>query len=207
MKIEKKNYFVKLLSGSLVILNLISCNPNQPQPQPTPAPAPAPTPQPSTVLIKWSLIIDGQTYSWQGDYPPPTSGTGGSTYVLQSSNAGQLVFSKNPNIAVAISKLGMSATGTYTISQANYNGDNSVFSIQDQSNNLWWNNSFGGSINVNITTFPSNSFIANNNSVSGITNNVKVIGTFSGTIGKNTIGSPTITTSTISGSFESIRIQ
>ncbi len=209
MKIEKKNYLVKLLTGSLVILNLISCNPNQPQPQPTPAPAPAPTPQPSTVLTKWSIIIDGQTYSWQG-YQPGNNSAETSQYTLINANTGyaNMTFQKTDlplQFVFGIHKLGMNTTGSYIINQANSGADN-LFTIVGGSNNFNMSTQLGGSVTINITTFPSNSWQANNYSVNGITNDVKVIGNFSGSIGR--VNAPSsVAISTISGSFESIRIQ
>lgn len=186
---------LRILSVSLVLLSLISCN--QTNPQPTPAPTPAP--QPGSVLIKWNLIIDGQTHTWQGYYPDcSTAASGGSQYTLQTTGVGQLTFAKSTAefFTINIAKPGMSTTGSYTINQANYNSD-CMFSIMDLNNSINVNTAYGGSVTVNITTLPSVSVALN-----GVTSNGNVIGTFSGTIGKSTGG-----TSTISGSFESIRIQ
>lgn len=169
----------------IIGISIISCNPDNPQPS-------------GSTIIKWNLTLDGQNYTWQDSYPESsTSASGGSQYTLQSNGLGQILLSNSGTmngIMISISKTAMTSTGSYTFNQSNYSS-NSMFSIMNNTNNTQLNTAFGGNIVVNITTFPSNSA-----SVNGVSSSALVKGNFSGTIGKATGG-----TSTISGSFEAIR--
>jgi len=174
-----------LFSLIIPIFFFLSCNPDNIQPN-------------GSVLIKWNMTLDGQNYSWQGNYPESsTSASGGSQYVLQSGGPGQLILSNSgtgQGISVSISHSSMTGLGTSIFSQSS--STNNSFNIMSGPNILN-SNQFGGSLTLNITNFPSNTVQQN-----GISNSAIVEGNFSGTIGKlNGTLSP------ISGSFESIRIQ
>lgn len=181
------NRIFNLALVGIIGVSILSCNPDNPQPS-------------GSTIIKWNLTLDGQNYSWQDSYPESsTSASGGSQYTLQSNGIGQFIFSNSGTmngIMMTISKSAMNSTGSYTFSQSNYS-TNSMFSIMNNTNSTQLNNAYGGNIVLNITTLPSNS-VSNN----GVSSSALVKGNFSGTIGKATGG-----TSTISGSFESIRIQ
>jgi hypothetical protein len=160
--------------------------PNQPQTNPS-----------GSVLTKWSIVINGQTHSWQGNFPESSNtNSGGSTYT-QSGGNGTLTFAKNPSQAMftsGISKIGMITAGTYTINVNNYDATQSAFYINDLTNSALLSIAYGGSINVTVQTFPNQTASTN------ISSNTLVKGSFSGTI-----GDANGTLYTVSGSFESIR--
>jgi hypothetical protein len=180
----KKSYQLWLL---LSLLIACSCQQNNTPPNSS-----------GSVLIKWSLTINGQTTNWQGNYPESsTNNTGGSLYT-QSGGNGILSFLKDPSqgmFSVQLAKAGMSGTGTYNINSASFDPTANSFSINDFTNGVILTTQYGGNVNVSIQTFP-------NETVStSISTSTLVKGTFSGTI-----GSSGGTLSNVSGSFESIRI-
>jgi hypothetical protein len=180
---------INIIFPMIMISSLfLGCNPNNPQPN-------------GTASIKWNMTIDGINYSWQGTYPESsTSASGGSQYILQSGGPGQIILSNSgtgQGISVSISHSNMTGVGSSLFNQSN-SSTNSFFSIMDGTNVMnSYSNEYGGSLSLNITTFPSNTVQEN-----GISNSALVKGNFSGTLGKASGG-----TSTVSGSFESIRIQ
>ncbi len=179
---------MSLLTATGVVFS--GCQPDNPQPNNNQTNG--------SVAIKWNATINGQSYAWQGSYPESsTNQTGGSQFSIQSSNIGQLTLNDASNgKTITIGKIGMTLNGSYTLSQTNYSSDNTIM-ILDGANSLnMLSNGYGGSITVNITTFPSNSVSAN-----GVSNNTLVKGNFSGNLG-NSSG----TLVPVSGSFESVRI-
>ena len=73
---------------------------------------------------------------------------------------------------------------------------------QNPQGNIFYSTQFGGTMNVNITSISNDSFATNPQ------NPGKVIGTFSGTIGKFSFSSGQTTTSVVTdGSFEAVRAQ
>jgi hypothetical protein len=177
----------KFLLIGIIGISILGCNPDNPEPN-------------GSVIIKWNMTLDGQNYSWQDTYPESsTSATGSSQFTLQSNGVGQFILSNSQSmngLTISITKSAMNNAGSYSFNQTNYT-TNSSFSIINSANGTIQNNSFGGSVVLNITVFPTNSV-----SVNGVSTSSLVKGSFSGTIGKSAGG-----TSTLSGSFESIRTQ
>lgn len=178
---------IHFLFLGIISVSILGCDPDDPQPN-------------GSAIIKWNLTLDGQNFSWQDSYPESsTSASGGSQYILQSNGDGQLSFTNSGSmngIVINVSKAAMNSTGSFTFNQSNYS-TNSMFSLVNMANSTQLSNAYGGSVTLNITTFPSNSVSAN-----GVSSSAIVKGNFSGTIGNATGGN-----STVSGSFESIRIQ
>lgn len=180
----KNGFKFTLFIGTMI--SLLGCQPDNPQPNPS-----------GTVLTKWTMTINGQTQSWQGNFPESSNNnTGGSQYTYSNGN-GQLAFVKDPSQAMftaQIAKSGMNSTGTFTISSTNYSTSNAFF-INDFSNGVFLTTQYGGNINVNIQSFP------NQTASTDISSSTLVKGTFSGTVGSSSGALTNVT-----GSFESIRI-
>lgn len=155
-----------------------------------------------SVVINWNLNIDGQSYSWSGTYPPSANQIVGSNYFLGSNNQGNIVLANSNSISsncqMMISQAGMSAIGQYSFSPTSSVTDVVNITITEGSvyNPRVYNSTFGGTVKVNITSFPSGT-IANYSSNSAI-----LIGNFSGTIGRETGG-----VCSVSGTFQAIRTQ
>jgi hypothetical protein len=188
---KTKNSFFKIL-GVISVLTATAvvfsgCQPDNPQPN-------------GSVTIKWNATINGQNYTWQDNYPQSsTNVTGGSQY-SKSSNGGSVQLAKGAdmsNLQIVMSSPNMTSTGSFSISSSNYSTFNSFYVLDGANPQNMLSTSYGGNITVNITTFPTNSVSAN-----GVSSNPIVKGNFSGSIG-NTSGG----TVSISGSFESIRLQ
>ena len=158
------------------LLFLSGCNQNNPQPN-------------NAVTIKWNATIDGQNYSWEDSYP---SSTGSSQYNSTNKTI-SLSKTSGGNVAISFGKSTMTQTGTYTFSQSNFSSS-SLASISI--NNVTWGNAYGGSLNLTISSFSSQTVTSNTATSANITK-----GSFSGTIGKSIGG-----TSSVSGSFEAVRL-
>jgi hypothetical protein len=169
---------INTLFVGLGIFLISSCDPDNPQPN-----------NPGTgTAIQWNINLGGQIYSWQGTYPDNMSGgsalgaTNGS--VTPCSIIGTL---STGNKTLAIS-LPVYSTGNYTLTSSNSSPSNYIAFSENGSPNF--STQYGGSVNVNVTSFP--------NVVNGV-----ISGSFSGTIGKSpTTGGGTVT---ISGSFDVLR--
>ncbi len=183
MKTYFKNH-QKLLFFFLVGLLFIGCNPKNPEPN---------------VKIQWNVILDGQNYSWEGIYPESsTSNLGGCQYSLDG-DVGNISMSNtgtSQGLIINLTKSSMNTSGSYDFNQLNYSA-NSTMTIMNNSNGLTtMSTGFGGNVNLNISTFATNSVSSDGVSISTV-----LKGSFSGTIGKTSGG-----TSIITGSFEAIRI-
>jgi hypothetical protein len=155
-----------------------SCQPNNPQPNPTP----------SGSSLQWTVNVDGQTYSWQGSYPDNMTGgsaTAATSSIVQCNIVGLLTGSPQRSLIIALPIYG---TGSFVLNQSNY-ANNNVLGFTENGI-LKYSTGFGGSVNVNITSFPA--------AVNGV-----ISGTFSGTIGKSQASGGG--TTAISGSFDALR--
>jgi hypothetical protein len=160
------------------IIVIASCNPDNPQPN-----------NPSTgTALQWNVTIDGQTYSWQGSYP---NNLGGGTATAGSNGTSSQPFSI-ACVGPGGTSLGISLpvynSGTYNLNSSNYALSNYIAVVLNGTPN--YSTSYGGTVTVNVTQFPSN--------VNGV-----IKGNFSGTIGK----SPALGggTTPITGSFDALR--
>jgi hypothetical protein len=159
-------------------------------------------------LYKWRCKINGVLYEWEGNHL-----TGGGPYAV----GGQSTYSMG---SLALQKLNSGTTNgsgiTVSAQFPNNTTGNFVcnssqpFSIiitdgnpQNPQGTISYSTQFGGTMNVNITSISNDSFVTNPQ------NPGKVIGTFSGTIGKYVSTSPPqITTSVVTeGSFEAVKAQ
>jgi hypothetical protein len=162
----------------LSIILLVSCSSDSNN-------SPSPSSSNSGVY-KWSFKLDGVLYQWSGSLTDPNS-NGGSQYF-----SGNVSLSKTMEVTVNID-LPTVSTGNFTCNSSS----NSSFSIGIVEGVGEYRTSYGGTMNVNISSLSSNTFSTNP------ANPGKVIGTFSGTI--KTIGNSLHTVT--EGSFEAIRIQ
>jgi hypothetical protein len=174
-----KNIVVIALAFFGVVYSFSSCQQNNPQPNPAP----------SGSSLQWTVNINGQTYSWQGSYPDDMSGgsaTAATSPIVQANIVGVLNASPQKMLTIALPVYG---TGTFVLNQSNY-ANNNAFAFSENGNQNIYSNAYGGSVTVNVTSFPA--------AVYGV-----ISGTFSGTIGK----SPALGggTTTISGSFDVLR--
>ncbi len=146
----------------------------------------------SSGLYKWQFKLDGVLYQWEGTLLNP--GDGGGSY-NSINNEGFLTLVKtNPSISLIIQFPNV-ATGTSTFNSSSPSTEGFSLIL---SGGAFYDTSFGGSMNVNITSLSSTTQATNP------TNPGKVIGTFSGTIKKG--GSQT-TYSITEGIFEVARTQ
>jgi hypothetical protein len=177
VKLKLANLFNTFFLG-FGILVISSCNQNNPQPN-----------QPSTgTVLQWNVTIGGQNYSWQGSYPDNM--TGGSALAASNGTSTQpfsIVCGKDGGTFIGIS-LPVYNSGSFSLNSSNYAISNYISFTESGSPN--YSTSYGGSVTVNVTQFPS--------SVNGV-----IKGTFSGTIGKSSaLGGGT---APISGSFDALR--
>ena len=173
---------------ALFCLGFVGCNKNQNPPNNNSG----------TVLIKWSITINGQTRNWQGYYPEVSQAAEGGAQYTSSSGNGILLFVENPNIAFftfTFAKVGMASAGTYTFNSGSFNATQNSFQINDQANSNIISTQFGGNISLTIQTFPSETISTQ------ISSNTLVKGSFSGVA--SDMGG---TSNNVSGSFEAIRI-
>jgi hypothetical protein len=168
-----------------VAVFLLGCQPDNPPPNNN-------SNNSGSLTLKWNLTIDGQNYSYSVDYP--NNSGAGSLYSI-SGNNGQITLAKEYPATefLMISKVGMTNTGNYTLTSSNVGADNSISFNQDFQ--MGYSNSYGGSTNVEITSFSPNSVASAGSSGAGL-----VKGTITGTIGRATGG-----VANISGSFEALR--
>ena len=179
-----KNGFKFTLFFSTMIL-LLGCQPDNPPPNNS-------NNNSGTLTLKWNLSIDGQNYSYTVDYP--NNSGAGSIYSI-SGNNGQITLAKEypATETLSISKAGMTNIGNYTFTSGNFGSDNSIYFMSNFQ--IGYSNSYGGSTNVEITSFSPNSVASAGSSGAGL-----VKGTISGTIGRASGG-----VANISGSFEALR--
>jgi hypothetical protein len=143
-------------------------------------------PQPNSTVLKWNISIDGQNYSWQGNYP---STTGLSRVWLHNTNNvswGQVKLTKDSCFHIELNAKNLTHVGSYSpvdfyiIPWVVSTSGTEMISSQDCN---------GTCITLNITDYPQNSN----------TGNRIIKGNFSGTASK-----PSGQIVNISGSFESI---
>ena len=168
----------KFLLVGIIGISILGCNPDNPEPN-----------NPSTgTALQWNVTIDGQTYSWQGSYP---NNLGGGTATAGSNGTSSQPFSI-ACVGPGGTSLGISLpvynSGTYNLNLTNYALSNYIAVVINGTPN--YSTSYGGSVTVNVTQFPSN--------VNGV-----IKGNFIGTIGK----SPALGggTTPITGSFDALR--
>jgi hypothetical protein len=137
---------------------------------------------------KWQFKLDGVLYQWSGNQL--TGDSSGTSSYSGSNFAGSS--NGNPMVALVIAFPNVS-TGNFTFnsSTSSYVQIGIVTNSTTSSNYM---TTSGGTINVNISSLSSNTFVDNPS------NPGKVIGTFSGTI--NAIGGSTHTIT--DGSFEAL---
>jgi hypothetical protein len=159
----------------------------------------------NAAIYKWKCKIDGVLYEWEGNHltnQGAVIGAGGqATYAagtlalqkVNSASAGITITAQMPNNTSGNFVFNSSQPFNIVISDGNpLNPQGSIF----------YSTQFTGTINMNIASISNVSFATNPQ------NPGKVIGTFSGTIGKSSISTGQITTSTVTdGSFEAVRAQ
>lgn len=150
----------------------------------------------SSGIYNWSFKLDGVLYEWEGTLQDP--GTGGGNYTVIN-NKGMLVLTNtSPTLSISI-QFPNASTGDFIFNSSNPSTEGFTFIKQNQNFvSDTYMSSFGGTMNVSITSISTNTLAANP------TNPGKVIGTFSGTIKKG--GSQTLYAIS-EGSFEVIRTQ
>jgi hypothetical protein len=150
---------------------------------------------PSSGTYKWSFKLDGVLYQWQGTLQNPNDGGGNYAAI---NNKGVLNLTANNDLAVTVQFPNI-LPGPFTFNSSNPSTEGfSLIIINSNFTSDSYLTSLGGTMNVNITSLPSNTLSTNP------TNPGKVIGTFSGTIKKG--GSQSIYSIT-EGKFEVLRVQ
>jgi hypothetical protein len=177
-------FLFSLMGATLIVFS--GCQPEEPEP----------TPPTQSTTMQWNATINGQTYSWQstfteGSYPTNSNNSGSSSAVTSTTTPFSLTGVKDDGTQRSLQiSLPTYATGTYTVTSSNYNGQtNTVNFIENGSPN--YSTGYGGSITVNVTACPT--------TIYGV---VKC--TFSGTIGRSpSLGGGTVS---ISGSFDAVKM-
>ena len=187
------NRIFNLALVGIIGVSILGCNPDNPQPS-------------GSVTMKYNVTIDGQNYTWQNTYPENTQAAGSGSAYFSSNAPSQgigTIFATNDGgnqlFTINISKQSLNGTGNYSFTSANFNSNNSNFTITRYNLPSFtiFSNQNSGNINLNVTTFPTG--VATS---SGAPNNAILKATFSGTLG-NTNGG----TSNITGSIEAVRNQ
>jgi len=160
----------------------------------------------STEIYKWKCEIDGVLYEWEGNpftNPGGAIGAGGqATYVL-GSLALQKINSSSAGISIT-AQMQNNTTGNFVFNASQpINITITDGNPQNIQGTTLYSSLYAGTINMNIASISNDTFVANP------LNPGKVIGTFSGTIGKiSNVSTGQITTSVVTnGSFEAIRAQ
>jgi hypothetical protein len=183
----------KFLFVGIIGIFTLGCNPDNPEPN-------------GTLTMKYNVTIDGQNYTWQNTYPENTQASGSGSAYFNSNTPSQgigNIFATNDGgnqlFTININKQNLNGTGNYSFSSSNFNTNSSNFTITKYSlpSIAIYSNQNSGSINLNVTTFPTSTANASNASNSAILKS-----TFSGTLGNINGG-----TSNINGSVEVVRIQ
>ena len=141
----------------------------------------------SSGVYKWSFKLDGVLYQWSGNSLTDPNSNGMSQYF-----SGDVSLTKTMEVTASFA-LSSVSTGNFICNSSS----NSSFNIGIVEGVQEYRTSYGGTMNVNISSLSSNTFFSNP------MNPGKVIGTFSGTI--KTIGNSLHTVT--EGSFEAVRIQ
>jgi hypothetical protein len=159
----------------------------------------------SSGLYKWRCKIDGVLYEWEGNHLTgggAFAAGGQSTYAV-GALALQIVNSATDVITVS-AQLPNNTTGNFVFNSKqpfNIIIANGIPDLQNPQG-IMYSTQFGGTMNVNIISISNDSFATNPQ------NPGKVIGTFSGTIGKSSFSSGQTSTSKVTdGSFEAVRGQ
>jgi hypothetical protein len=159
----------------------------------------------SSGLYKWRCKIDGVLYEWEGNHltnPGAVLGAGGQSTYAVGSLALQIINSAIAGITVS-AQMPDNTTGNFVFNSSQpFNISITDGNPQNPQGSILYSTQFGGTMNVNITSISNDSFATNPQ------NPGKVIGTFSGTIGKASLSSGQTTTSVVTdGSFEAVRAQ
>jgi hypothetical protein len=145
----------------------------------------------SSGLYKWSFKLDGVLYQWSGNQL--TGDSSGASTFAGSNFAG--VSNGNPLVSLTIAFPNVS-TGNFTFNSSTTSYVQ-IGIVTNSTSSSQYITTLGGTINVNISSLSSNTFVTNPS------NPGKVIGTFSGTISSVDGNTVTIT----EGSFEALRAQ
>ena len=159
----------------------------------------------NSAIYKWGCKIDGVLYEWQGNHltnQGAVLGAGGQSTYAVGSLALQIVNSASAGITVS-AQMPNNTTGNFVFNSSQpFIIGITDGNVQNPQGTILYSTQFAGTMNVNISSIGNNSFATNPQ------NPGKVIGTFSGTIGKGSLSSGQITTSVVTnGYFEAVRAQ